>query len=87
MVPLEYTRYQKNTAMFNRSPCSRTLFSRHTPASDHNSLYVVSLLGAGLMVVALIGVILRNDGKNDALVNRKVKSERKFAKVTPRLSI
>ena len=32
---------------------------RHTRSSEHNSLYVVSMLGSGIMVVAVIGFILR----------------------------
>jgi len=39
------------------SPLSYTM--RHTTDSSHNSVYVLSLLGTGLMVVIIIGIVLR----------------------------
>lgn len=39
---------------------------RHTRKTDHNSLYVVSMLGVGIMVVVVFGIILRRRGSENS---------------------
>ncbi|XP_023345974.1 amyloid-beta-like protein isoform X2 [Eurytemora carolleeae] len=53
-----------NQAHFISHSASYTM--KHTRKTDHNSLYVVSMLGVGIMVVVVFGIILRRRGSENS---------------------